>query len=151
MTPAEVTSALPAIIARLPRKVRALLAARVFWEVHPVPRPTDLERGRDAGFTPQSPAYFWGRGLDDDPDVLEEDDTGELADPVDDAGGVIVVFARNVRDVAHLREIVEHEVAHFMGADEDEIEEVEGDPSEEAEIVDDPEDEIGDEDEDEEG
>lgn len=141
MTPAEVTAALPLIIRKLPREVRNLLAARVGWEVYPVPRPMDLERGRDAGFTSSSPAYFYGRGIEEDPDELEEDDSGELAEPVDDAGGVVVVFARNVRDVAHLAEIVAHEVAHFMGADDDEIEEVEGDPAEDPEIIDDPDDE----------
>jgi hypothetical protein len=142
MTPAEVAAALPRILRKLPREARELVAVRLRWEVYPVPRAVDLERGRDVeGFNAQSPAYFWGRGIEDDPDVLEEDDTGELAEPIDDAGGVVVLFARNIAGLAELETAVQHEVAHFMGADDDEIEEVDGDVSEDPEIIDDPEDE----------
>ena len=123
----KVADCIREVIAELPPEARALVEERVRFELRPTPTAADLELGA----RPDDRGLFVGlrvRGDDEDPDgELYAEDCDEVASPPsDEPQGVVVLFTANIRPLNqdHVREVVLHELAHFLGSDEDEAAEL---------------------------
>lgn len=115
------------VLAELPEEIRRLVRKCVRFQARPRPGPEDLERGCE----PDWQGYFYGRPCKTE-DELDEDG-GEVfyADEDDDVaeaeeyrpGGVIVLFTDNIRPrkVSVVREVLLHEIGHFLGEDEEDL------------------------------
>jgi Zn-dependent protease with chaperone function len=115
------------IVDELPEEAAELVRARIRWEIRPAPTAEDLERGCKKG----DRGYFYGFRVKGEDEIdLEGEGEGEvfLADDDDDvaevpeyrAGGVIALFTRNIGKLTRssVRDVVLHELAHFLGEDE---------------------------------
>jgi len=110
------------VLGELPPDVAAYVKSRVIFEARPRPTEQDLERGAAAA----DRGYFYGlrvRGDDEDADgdVLvagDDDDVAEVAEYR--PGGLIVLFTdAEPRTREGYAEVLRHEIAHFLGEDED--------------------------------
>lgn len=128
MTVGELREIMYEVLGELPPEVRRFVKSRVAFEARPKPTPADLERGAK----PDDRGYFYGLRVrgddeDDDADVLEADDDDDVAQsPEYRPGGLIVLFPGNVHPCSReaLAEVLRHELAHFLGEDEDQAAEL---------------------------
>lgn len=117
------------IVDELPPEAAELVRNRIRWEFRLRPSSEDLGRGAE----PEDRGYFYGFRVRGEDEVdLEGEGEGEvfLADDDDDIaevpeyrpGGVIVLFTANIGKKltrSAVRAVVMHELAHFLGEDEE--------------------------------
>lgn len=111
------------VLGGLPPEVEQLVRARVRFFARPWPTPTDLERGAEADMA----GYFYGHPVgaeDDDAGELELEEGDDIAvAPAAAPGGEIVIFTRNIAPLTedNVREVLLHEIAHFLGDSESDV------------------------------
>ncbi len=104
MTKAEL--AIAHVLDGLPEELTALIEQRVRFVVRARPTPLELELGIGADWR----GAFLGLPVTDDPEA-------------DEARGTVLLYTDNCRSgtVDELEQVVLHELHHFLGADEDEV------------------------------
>lgn len=111
------------VLDELPPDVAQLVRARVRFFDRPWPTPTDLQRGAE----PDMAGYFYGHPVtapDADCDELELEEGEDIATaPEAVPGGEIVIFTRNIVPLTEdaVREVLTHEIAHFLGDTEEDV------------------------------
>jgi len=131
------------IVSELDGGAAELVQARIRWETRAKPTPADLALGAKPG----DRGLFVGHPVraeededqggelyvDDEGNVEAEgeaeyyvDDAGDVEEAGADPGGRIILFLDNIRPLTreNLEPVVMHEIAHFLGEDEDGVEEL---------------------------
>lgn len=98
----DATQAIAELLAGLPPELAALVRDRVRFVVRPRPTPGELELGIAASWRGAFLGEVW---------------TG----PGSDARAAIVLYTDNIRDDDELAEVLLHELHHFLGADEADV------------------------------
>jgi len=102
--------------ALLPARIDRLLDDELCLVLKDKPDAADLARGA----SPDLAGYFYGRAR---PDPELEDDEGPRWDLEPVAGGVVALFAGNIRPQTADRVaiVLLHEIGHYLGFDETEL------------------------------
>ncbi len=102
MTVRQTSHAIERYLAGLPAEFGKLVRERVTFVVRDQPAPAELE----LGVMPTWRGAFLGQQCDDETD----------------GQGVVCLYLGNMREPDELEEVLGHELLHFLGADEDDVE-----------------------------
>jgi len=115
------------VVKELDDETRSFVQSRIVWQFRPRPTAEDITKGIEEDFEGAFVGVKVPADEEDDADVVlfEEEGSDVLQAERMEPGGVIVLFWENIDpfDDENVEEVVLHELGHFLGDEEHDLEE----------------------------